>query len=218
MDIKIYAKLAGNYLDNNQIRLDLMKKAKAEFEDIKKNRLAQIGDKLDEKVVLFIKGYGNDIELISCFRQIVFNAREILDSILALLNILTAKERVRTSRKFLLFAKSLMRGDYDRTNLEIIPFLKTNITYIFSIRKIRNEIKSNISNIQFRFVTNQLQAYFEVPIKGDEIELIQYLNIGNKVKALENRSYHSTIILDVYFSELIEFCSVMFSIIRDRKA
>jgi len=106
-----------------------------------------------------------------------------------------------------------MAGDFDSYDYELLDFLKTNITYIFHIRKVRNEIKSNISNIDFRFVTDHFEAAFWVPIKKDEFELVQYLDIANKDKAIANEHYHCTFNLDVYFAEMVEFWNVALSLL-----
>ena len=95
-----------------------------------------------------------------------------------------------------------MRDEYDPDELEIINFLKTNVTYIFHIRKIRNEIKVSPSNIKFRLNTNRIESYCTIPIKDDEVGLIQYLDINNKEKALKNKSYTSVLNVAIGWSDL----------------
>ena len=112
----------------------------------------------------------------------------------------------------------MMNGDYDGSNLAIIEFLKTNVTYIFHIRKVRNEIKNSPSNIKFCYV-NRFEAYFKVPIKEDELELIKFLDIKNKDEALKINLIIAHIYLMRFFPELLKFWNVCFSILdNDIKA
>lgn len=209
MDIKINCKLGGRFLSDNQIKIEFLKKALSDYEKIKQQRLLELGDKIDKNNTFFLKGFGNDIDLIRCLREFMFNVREILDSLLAILHDSTANERVAVSRHFMPFLKQLAKGNYDNIDLDILRFAKTNISYIFQIRKIRNEIKNNISNIKFRLVNKDLQAYFMLPLEDSEIELLPLLDIRNKEEAIKNKSYHAIIILDKYLPELIEFCNVI---------
>ena len=174
----------------------------------------KVKDKIDDHTTFFLKGYGNDVEFIHCFRELLFNSRELLDYLFYRLNKRTENLSVRIPRKFLAFSKRLMKGDFDTLGFDIIRFLKTNITYIFHIRKVRNEIKADISNIEFRFVKNHFEAVFWVPVKSDELELIQYLDISNKEEAIKNNCYHCTFILENYFPEMIEFWNVAFSLLN----
>lgn len=128
---------------------------------------------------------------------------------------MTARTAKQTPRDFLSFAKKMMKGDFDESGLEIIKFLKTNITYIFHIRKVRNEIKNDPSNIEFIFKTDHFEARFKVPIKNDEKDLVQYLDIENKDKAITNKSYLCTYILDAIFPEMLKFWNTAFAILRD---
>lgn len=209
MDIKVACKLAGKYLSDNQIKIESLRKSLSDYEKIKQQRLAELGNKIDKNTTFFLKGYGNDIDLTRYMREFMFNVREILDSLLAILNNLTANERVAISGDFMQFLKKLAKGNYDNIDLDILRFIKTNISYVFQIRKIRNEIKNNISNIKFRLVNKDLQAYFMLSLEDSEIELLPFLDIRNREEAIKNMSYHATIILDKYFPELIEFCNII---------
>jgi len=135
---------------------------------------------------LFIKGLGNEINFLSAFKELLFNSRELLDITLTKLNRVTSASACRTSRNFLSFARNMMKDDYDVSGLETVKFLKTNITYVFHIRKVRNEIKNNPANIEFLYNTNRFEAHFRVPINPDENDLIPYLDIQNKDEALKN--------------------------------
>lgn len=203
--------LYGEFLSNSSLRIKLIEKSCKDYSEFQKKRLEAYSDKVDEYTVLFLKGFGNDVELTSCFREALFNSRELLDSLLYHLN----KKTGRTSKKFLLFAKKLMSGEYDDLGLEIITFLKVNINYIFHIRKIRNEAKINLSNIRFRLLTNRIEAYLNIPINADELELIQYLDVPNKQQVVEQRQYAYVIILDKYLPELLEFWECVFDLMKE---
>lgn len=160
---------------------------------------------------------GTEIDFLSCFKELFFNSRELLDLLLSKLSRGTEGYDFQTTKKFLPFAKKMMNGKYDGSNLEIIRVLKENITYIFHTRKVRNEIKNSPSNINFRYV-NRFEAYFRIPINNDEIELVQYIDVKNKEEALRNKSYHFTYILDEIFPEMQRFWNICFSIFeRDMK-
>ena len=207
-----------DFHDNKKIRLLAIERAIAQYQFSAQHHKAKFQDKIDEHTKLFIKGLGNEINFLSCFKELFFNSRELLDILLTKLNKETENRDFQTAHSFLTFAKKMMNGDYDVCNLGIIEFLKTNVTYIFHIRKVRNEIKNSPSNIKFCYV-NRFEAYFKVPIKEDELELIKFLDIKNKDEALKNKSYHCTYILDEIFPELLKFWNVCFSILdNDIKA
>lgn len=105
-----------------------------------------------------------------------------------------------------------MQGKFDGHNLEIITFLKTNITYIFDIRKIRNEIKINPAIVEFNFNTDHFEARCITTINKDEVDLIGFLDISNKEEALKNMSYSHVYNLDLLFPEMFSFWNTVFSI------
>jgi hypothetical protein len=193
------------------LRFEQLEYANKRFEKIAIAKNNEVKDKVDKYTKLFIKGHGNDKELISCFRELLFNSRELLDSLLFYIN---KANKNNTSKSFLPFAKSLMNGNYDKYNLPILNFLKVNITYIFHIRKFRNEIKNKISNIEFLLVTNKIVARFELPITKDEIELIPFLDIKNRDQALARGSYYCQLTLNEYFPEIIQFWKTVFEIMK----
>lgn len=200
-----------DFHDNSKIRLLAIERAIAQYQFSAQHYKAKFQDKIDAHTKLFIKGLGNEINFLSAFRELFFNSRELLDILLIKLNKETATHGCQTARSFLPFAKQMMRGDYDRNSLATITFLKTNITYIFHIRKVRNEIKNNPSNIKFRYVTDHFEAYFKVPIKSDEKELIQYVDIKNKEESVRNMAYHCTYILEKLFPEMLQFWNICLS-------
>jgi len=206
-----------DFYNNIQIRLKSIEKAIAQYQFSAAELKKSIQNKITPDTKLFLKGYGNEVNLLSCFRELFFNSRELLNNLLIRLNRDTKGKSYETSRNFLTFSKKLMAGSYDASNLSIIAFLKTNITHIFHIRKVRNEIKTFPANIEFRYNTNRFETFFKVPIKSDEKNLIQYLDIRNKDEALKNNSYSCTYILDKIFPEMLEFWKTCFSIYEKDK-
>lgn len=202
----------NDFLDKRNIRLRSIERSIAQY-NFSANELRKgFADRLDDHVSLFLKGFGNEINLLSAFRELFFNSRELLDLLLLDLNKATVCMAVQTPRDFLPFAKRLMRGEFDQKGFPTLTFLKTNITYIFHIRKVRNEIKNNPANIEFLFNTNHFESRFRVPIKANEIELVQYLDIANRDEALRNKSYSCLYILDAIFPEMLEFWKTAFSL------
>ncbi len=200
-----------DFSKDHKLRYDQLVYANDRFKQISLKKASELKDKIDDKTKLFIKGYGTDKELISCFRELLFNSRELLDSLLFFINKNTGNG---TNKNFLSFAKSLMRNEYDKYDSKIINFLKLNFTYIFHIRKFRNEIKNKPSNIEFIFVTNHCEARFKVPIKPEEQELVHYLEINNKDEAIKNNFYYCRLMLDKYFPEIVEFWNTVFKIMK----
>lgn len=199
------------FLKDHEVRFGQLINANKRFQQFSVVKQEQVKDKVDDFTTLFIKGYGTDPELISCFRELLFNSRELLDSLLFYIH---KETEGKTNKKFLPFAKSLMNGAYDDIQHEIIPFLKLNSTYVFHIRKFRNEIKNRVSNIEFLLITNQINAKLHVPIPSDEKALIEFLEIKNKDQALEKGSYYCQINLTEYFPEVIKFWRSVFSTMK----
>lgn len=196
---------------DHALLLEQLEYANQRFLEIDKERKERVSSKIDEHTTIFIKGYGNDKELISCFRELLFNSRELLDSLLFYIH---KNTNGRTSKRFLPFAKSLMSGKYDDLNLPIIDLLKTNFTYVFHIRKIRNEIKNKVSSIEYLLLTDTIIAKMQLPISNDEADLIQYLEINNKDQAVERGAYFSQIKLNEYFPEILSFWKLVFEIME----
>jgi hypothetical protein len=202
-----------NSLDKRSIRLHAIEKAISEFRFVAQALINEFADRLGPNTSLFIKGFGNSLELFSPFRALFFNSRELLDIYLLEISNATSGTARQTPRSFLPFVKKLMNGSFDHAGMNTFDFLRTNITYIFSIRKARNEIKVKAENIEFRFNTDHFEAYFHVPIKKEEQGLVQYLDIQNKEEAVRNNSYHCTYVLDNLFPEMLDFWKTAFSIL-----
>jgi len=202
----------NDFLDDRSVRIRSIERAIAQYRFSSQELRKRFANRLDEHTSLFLKGFGNEVNLLSAFRELFFNSRELLDLLLTQLNKATFGMAGQTPRDFLPFAKKMMRGDFDEMDLAIVKFLKTNITYIFHIRKVRNEIKNNPATIELLFNTDHFEARFKVPIKSDEIDLVQYLDIRNKDEAIEKMSYRCTYILDALFPEMLEFWNTAFSL------
>ena len=98
-----------------------------------------------------------------------------------------------------------MRGKYDILGLKIIVLLKTNFSYLYHIRKIRNIIKANPSAIKFRLATDHIEAYFTIQFSPQEKIYLPFLNINNIEKTKGRGAYNATINLDAYFPEMLVF-------------
>jgi hypothetical protein len=207
-----------DYHNNIKIRLMAIERAIAQYQFSAQHHKATFQNKIDEHTKLFIRGLGNEINFLSAFKELFFNSRELLDILLLKLNKVSATRGVQTARHFLPFAKQMMKGNYDNLKLSTIDLLKTNITYIFHIRKIRNEIKNSPSKILFRY-NDRFEAYFIITINPDEKELIPFIEIANKEEALKNMSYNCVYILDNIFPEMLQFWQTCLAILdKDIKA
>lgn len=201
----------SDFFSPRDLRLKSIQRATAHYQYISGELKKELKPKLLPGTLFFLKGFGNDVDLLAVFRELFFNSRELLDLLLINISKLTGI----TPRKFLPFLKKITKGEFDTLNLKIVGFLKENITYIFHMRKIRNEIKSNPANIDFRFNTDHFEAHIVVPIDNDEVELIPHLDIQNKAEALKNKSYKCTYDLDKLFHEIRVFWDTTFSILDD---
>ena len=192
------------------IRINSLKRTISEYEFLSKNTRNLYSEKIDPYTTCFVKGLGNKIEFHRLFRDLFFNSRELLDFILIVLN-----KNFGTNREFLKFFDKLIIGDYESLNIKIIDFLKNNLTYVFHIRKVRNEIKNKPSNIKFRFVTDHIESYFSVPILRNEDErFLDFLSLKNKEEAISKRRYSIVINLDLYFPEILVFWNTCLLILK----
>jgi hypothetical protein len=214
MKIFISDILWGEIKSDVEIRMNSLVIANDRFIKCRNGSMNQLGNKIDQHTVLFIKGFGNNPELMSCYRELMFNSRELLDYLLISLNRNTKNTGIQTNKSFVPFCKAMMANSYDGIDMELIQFLKTNITFIFHVRKVRNEIKNRISNIKFRLVTNHLESHFRAVIASDEKALIPFLDIDNKDEAIANAGYYCTFNLDLCFPAMVEFWKTALNIYR----
>lgn len=212
MKVQLYAKLGGKFLNDDNLRIEQLKIENENFQKIKEKLFKKEEDKLDKNPILYIKGYGNNPELLNSFKNLIFTSRELIDSTLLKLNTITKDQPHQTSKKFPVFVKQLLEGLYEPSRM--LNFIKINLTFLFHIRKVRNIIKTNPSLIEFRMITNHLRAHLIMPLSDDELYLIPSLDIKGKDKALENKSYHATFILDKYYPEMVEFWKTTESVFK----
>ncbi len=194
-----------SFLENSTVRLAAIDRAIAQFAHSSTQLMAPYRHMIDERTRMYLKGFGNEINLLAAFRDLYFNGRELLDLLLAHIANATRKSGAQTSKDFMPFAKALVAGDLSRHKLEILTFLRNNITYIFHIRSIRNEIKRDPSGVEFNFNTSHFEARMRLPVKESEKFLLQHLDIKNIDEALRNGSYSCTLNLDIVFPEMKEF-------------
>jgi hypothetical protein len=194
-----------SFLDNSTVRLAAIDRAIAQFKHSSTQLMAPYRHMVDEHTTMYLKGFGNEINLLAAFRDLYFNSRELLDLLLAHIAGATKTSGSQTPRDFMPFAKALVEGRLSGHKLEILEFLRTNISYIFHIRSIRNEIKRNPSVVEFNFNTDHFEARMRLPVKESEKALLQHLNIKNIDEAIKNESYSCTLNLDLAFPEMKAF-------------
>ena len=193
------------FMDKVGVRLAGLDRAIAQFQFSSEALIAPHRHKIDENVVMYVKGFGNEINLLSAFRDLYFNSRELLDYLLGRLNAGTSGSNTQTPRDFLPFFRRLIRGEFDALNLATITFLHDNRNFIFHIRKIRNLIKNDPSAIEFIYNTNEFQARMQLPLEQSDRELLPALEIEDQQDALERGSYFATIKLGIAFPEMKAF-------------
>lgn len=160
---------------------------------------------LDQHTALFLKGFGNEVNLLAAVREMLFPSRELLDANLGRIAAATAASGAQTARDLIPFLKKLLAGAYDNMEKPIFGFLKNNASYVFHIRKLRNQIKSDPSSAEFNFNTDHFEMRMSLPLKSEDKEILPYLEIANLDEAIRNGRYMSTINLDVYFPEMLQF-------------
>lgn len=158
---------------------------------------------------LFLKGFGNDVNLLAVLRELLFPSRELVDVYLGRIATATASTGAQTSRHLVQFLKRLLGGDYDRLQKPIFDFLKLNATYVFHIRKFRNQLKADPSAAEFHFNTNHFEMRMFVPVKEEDESILPYLDITNWDEAMRDRRYMCTVNLDVYFPEMLQFWAAL---------
>lgn len=205
-----------HFLDKTQVRVAAMRRAVAQFRFSSEKLIEPYRHNVDEHTAIYLKGFGNEINLLSAFRDLYFNSRELLDLLLGRIHKATAGSKNQAPKDFLPFVKRLLENEPDSHNLEIIKFLKTNITFIYHIRKIRNQVKNNPSSIEFNFNTDHFEARMLLPIDATEKAILPYLDIKNLDKALNKSSYTCILNLDIAFPEMLYFWTTVHQIqLRD---
>lgn len=160
---------------------------------------------LTKETALYLKGFGNEVNLLAATRELYFASRELLDVYLGRLGTATARTRTQVPKDCVPFLKRLAAGDFDHFEKPIFTFCKTNLNYLFHIRKIRNELKSNPSAAEFTFDTDHFMLRMALNLRTEEVGLIEHLDIVNLDEVLKNKKYFTTINLDVSFPEMRQF-------------
>ncbi|TWO66639.1 hypothetical protein FN976_26340 [Caenimonas sedimenti] len=173
---------------------------------------------LDEHTALLLKGFGNDVNLLAAIRELLFPSRELLDAYLGRIAASTASSGTQTARDLVPFLKRLLAGDYDKMKQPIFDFLKMNASYVFHIRKFRNQIKTDPSSAEFNFNTDHFEMRMSLPVKAEDEAILPHLEIANLDEALRNRRYMSTLNLDVYFPEMLQFWRAFQSVYQESYA
>lgn len=194
-----------SFLTKSTVRLAAIDRAIAQFAHSSTQLIAPYRHMVDEHTEMYLKGFGNEINLLAAFRDLYFNSRELLDLLLGQISAKTRASGSQTPKDFLPFLRALAAGDLERHKLEILGFLKENITYIFHIRAIRNEIKKDPSAVAFNFNTDHFEARMELPVRESEKALFQHLEIKSIDEALENGRYLCAINLNLAFPEMKAF-------------
>lgn len=193
------------FLDKISIRIRSIERAVVHYQISAGTLRKPFESTLSENTSLFLKGFGNEVNLLAVTRELLFPSRELLDVYLGRIATATAATGVQTARDFSPFFKRLLAGDYDNLQKPIFEFLKTNATYVFHIRKFRNQLKSDPSAAEFHFNTNHFEMRMSLPVQPGDESILPHLEIANLDDALRTRRYMSTVNLDVYFPEMIQF-------------
>lgn len=192
-------------MDKVGVRLAGLDRAIAQFQFSSETLIAPHRDKIDDTVTLYIKGFGNEINLLAAFRDLYFNSRELLDYLLGRLSAGTSGTKNQTPRDFLPFFRRLVHGEFDSLNLTTINFLYHNRSFVFHIRKIRNLVKNDPSAVEFIYNTDEFQARMQLPLEQSDHGLLEALDIPNQQDALARGSYFVTLNLGIAFPEMKAF-------------
>jgi hypothetical protein len=204
--------------DKIVVRLRAIDRAVAQYQFSADSLKKPIAPTLTHETALFIKGFGNEINLLSATRELYFASRELLDVYLGRLSTSTKRTGKQTPKDCIPFLKRLMAGDFDDLPDPIFQFMKTNVNYIYHIRAVRNELKKNPSNAEFIFNTNHFELRMPLPVKTDESALFPYLDIPNQADAIERKQYIMTLNLDILFPEMKQFWVAMGSMLTSTSA
>lgn len=200
------------------IRLMSMERAIAQYQFSAGTLRKTFAHMLDEHTSVFLKGFGNELNLLAATRELFFPSRELLDVYLGRLAAATAQTGSQTPRDCVPFLKRLVAGDFTRLDRPIFEFLKTNITYVFHIRKVRNELKANPSNAEFNFNTDHFELRMVLPISREEESLIPHLDIQNLQEAQMKKQYAAVFNLDILFPEMRQFWSAFQTVFAESYA
>lgn len=194
--------------DKEIIRFRSIERAIAQYQFSADKLKADLAHMVDEHTTMYLKGMGNEINLLAATRELFFSSRELIDLYLGRISSATKKTGAQTPKDFVPFCKRLVSGDFDQYEKPVFAFLKTNFNYLFHIRKFRNEIKTDPSVAEFHFNTDHFELRMILPIKPEDEFFLEHLEINNLQEAKAKKSYAGTLNLDIYFPEVMQFLSV----------
>jgi hypothetical protein len=202
------------FFTNEDLRLMEIDRAIAGYKDLAPRLIEPLKKDLSEAVV-YIKGFGNEIRLLTAFRTLIFPCRELLDLLLGKISRLTAGTKTQTPKDVIPFLKRLLAGEFDHFDLPIFEFLKTNATYIFCIRKMRNALKSNPASFEFYYDTDHFTVKIEVPVSDDELGIAQKLEIKEMEQLIAEKKYTIRCNLDKFFPEINSFLQQTYRVLNE---
>jgi len=219
MNIKINrsVNIGSEHLGSVRVRQKIMRQIKMDFDRVEKEVLSEHSDKMDKNTSLFIKGYPCYHDSLRYFADFMIHARELQNSLLANLNKIVLSTGKQIPGKFKPFLKKLMIGEFDYLGLHVLNLLKNNFTFFFNIKKLRDVVKTNISEPRVMLVNKELRVNMRVPISDSEMELIEYLDMLNKEKARVKKDYSATIVIGAYMADVLDFFDSIFDLFKKDK-
>ena len=158
---------------------------------------------------------GHQENLMFDTRALFQASRELLDFYLGCLWRATAGSATRTPVKFGSFLPQLASGVYDCRPEPIFAWLKQGISWLYTIRAIRNELKVNPASAQFHIETNNFMMKIALPFPQEHEIMLPFLNLRNLDAAQANRRFFLTLSLDEQFGttpRLWNECENMFNL------
>lgn len=101
------------FQDKFSLRMQSMERAVAQYQFSAAALRQPFDATLDEHTALFLKGFGNEVNLLAATRELLFPSRELLDAYLGRIAAATAQSGTQTARDFVPFLNKLLAGAYD---------------------------------------------------------------------------------------------------------
>lgn len=202
------------FKDSREVRMEQIALANTRFQSLRNDLYDRyIRSQIDAYTVCYIKGFGNHPETLSCMTDALIHSRVLIDDVLHQISKQTQNSGQQTSSDFMKFSRALAGGKYDGVKSEALLFIKANYSYVFHIRKIRNEIKNKLHGMDISYRHPHFFAECRVPLDSNDRELVSLLDICNVDEAIKNNGYTITINLDQYLPELLEFWNTVFPLL-----
>lgn len=204
--------------DNLTIRLKALDLAVASFQRttavLREQEIGPLLQNLPEPKI-YLCPQGHQANLMFDTRAMFQASRELVDFYLGRLWGATANSKNRTPVKFSDFILKLASGNYDSRPEPIFTWLKQRISFLYTIRAVRNELKVNPSSAQFHIDTGRFVMKISLPFPPQDEVLAPFLNLHNLDRALANKRFFCTLGLDEYFHHaplLWEECGNIFKL------